>query len=137
MNNSLSSTNDEHEVRAVVEQWAAAVRRKDVTGILSNHRDDILMFDVPPPFQSKGLDAYRRTWDLFFSWSLEPIVFDIVEMTVWAGSGVAFVAAVMRCSGTERGGKDVDLSFRLTVGLQKLNGQWTIAHEHHSVPAES
>ena len=136
MNTSLARTNDEHEVRAVVEQWAAAVRRKDVTGILSNHGEDILMFDVPPPFQSKGLDAYRRTWDLFFSWSREPIVFDIVEMTVTAGSGVGFVAAVMRCSGTERG-EHVDLQFRLTVGLRKLDGQWTIVHEHHSVPAES
>ena len=94
------------------------------------------MFDVPPPFQSKGLDAYRRTWDVFFSWSREPVVFDIVEMTVTAGSDVAFVAAVMRCSGTERG-KDVDLQFRLTVGLEKSGEHWTIVHEHHSVPAES
>lgn len=136
MNDSLGSTNDKHEVRAVVERWAAAVRRKDVTGILSNHSEDILMFDVPPPFQSKGLDAYRRTWDQFFSWSREPIVFDIVEMTVTADSDVAFVVAVMRCAGTERG-KDVHLQFRLTVGLQKNEGQWTIVHEHHSVPAES
>jgi ketosteroid isomerase-like protein len=93
------------------------------------------MFDVPPPLQSKGRDAYRRTWDLFFAWSREPIVFDVMEMSVTAGSDIAFVAAVMRCSGTERG-KDVDLLFRLTVGLQKDEGHWTIVHEHHSVPAE-
>ncbi len=30
------------------------------------------MFDVPPPFKSVGLDAYRKTWDLFFSWSSGP-----------------------------------------------------------------
>jgi ketosteroid isomerase-like protein len=28
------------------------------------------------------------------------------------------------------------LDFRLTVGLRKIDGQWTITHEHHSVPAE-
>jgi len=25
--------------------------------------------------------------------------------------------------------------FRLTVGLHKVNGEWRIAHEHHSEPA--
>jgi uncharacterized protein (TIGR02246 family) len=135
VDNNSGSTGDEGDVRAVIETWAAAVRRKDFVGILSNHAENLVMFDVPPPLQSKGRDAYRRTWDLFFSWSREPIVFDVMEMTVTAGSDIAFVAAVMRCSGTERG-KDVDLLFRLTVGLQKSEGHWTIVHEHHSLPAE-
>jgi ketosteroid isomerase-like protein len=26
--------------------------------------------------------------------------------------------------------------FRLTVGLRKIDGDWRIAHEHHSVPAK-
>jgi ketosteroid isomerase-like protein len=25
--------------------------------------------------------------------------------------------------------------FRLTVGLRKTDGDWRIAHEHHSIPA--
>jgi ketosteroid isomerase-like protein len=25
--------------------------------------------------------------------------------------------------------------FRLTIGLRKVDGDWRIAHEHHSVPA--
>jgi len=24
------------------------------------------MFDVPPPFQSKGIEGYKKTWELFF-----------------------------------------------------------------------
>jgi ketosteroid isomerase-like protein len=27
------------------------------------------------------------------------------------------------------------LYFRLTIGLRKIDGRWTITHEHHSVPA--
>src|SRR5437867_7277975 len=126
--------NDEAEVRRLVEEWAAAVRRKDLTEILRHHSPDILMFDVPPPLQSKGLDAYKRTWDLFFSWSRDPVVFDIAEISVTAGSDVAFVAAVMRCSERETSGKDIDLEFRLTVGLRKIGAQWVVLHEHHSIP---
>jgi ketosteroid isomerase-like protein len=45
---------DEAEIRDLIEAWAAAVRRRDLAGILRNHSADILMFDVPLPLQSKG-----------------------------------------------------------------------------------
>ncbi len=126
---------DEAAIRALVEDWASSVRRRDLRGILRNHSTNIVMFDVPPPLQSKGLEAYRRTWETFFSWSLDPVVFDISEMTVTAGTDVAFVAAVMRCAGTEATGVDIELEFRLTIGLRKINSQWIVMYEHHSIPA--
>jgi uncharacterized protein (TIGR02246 family) len=129
--------NDEAEVRRLVENWASAVRKKDFAGILRNHSPNILMFDVPPPLQSNGIDAYKRTWDVFFSWSHDPVVFDIIEMSVTASGEVAFVAAVMRCSGTETNGEDIELEFRLTVGLRKIDDQWMVMHEHHSIPART
>ena len=64
---SSNRTTDEAEIRELVESWARAVRAKDFDGILANHSADMLMFDVPPPVQSKGTEAYRKTWDLFFS----------------------------------------------------------------------
>lgn len=122
-------------IRNLVEDWARAVRRKDLPGIVANHSASILMFDVPPPLQSKGLEAYKETWDLFFSWAHDPVAFDISEMSVTAGNDVAFVTALMRCSGTEASGEHVELDFRLTIGLRKINGHWTVTHEHHSLPA--
>jgi ketosteroid isomerase-like protein len=75
------------------------------------------------------------SWDLFFSWSSGPIPFDVHEMTITASADVAFVVATMGCAGPGADGKPEDLDFRLTVGLRKIDGQWTITHEHHSVPA--
>ena len=128
-------TVDERDVRTLIENWAAAVRRKDYEAILEHHAPDVLMFDVPPPPESRGIEAYKKTWDLFFRWSETPIVFEITAMDVTAGAEVAFAAALMRCSGTEASGERVHLPFRLTVGLRKIDGHWTITHEHHSVPA--
>ena len=130
-----SSSKEDLAVRNVVESWAAAVRRKDYEGILKNHSSDIVMFDVPPPFQSKGIEAYKKTWDLFFSCSGDPVVFDITAMTIFADSNVAFVITTMRCTEPGSQGGREELEFRLTIGLQKIEGQWTIMHEHHSVPA--
>jgi len=128
-------TKDEARIRGIVENWARAVRTKNIDGILANHSSDVLMFDVPPPLQSKGIEAYKKTWDLFFSWSHDPVVFDFTTMNITAGSDVAFVTALMRCTGTEANRERIELEFRLTIGLRKVGSQWLITHEHHSIPA--
>jgi uncharacterized protein (TIGR02246 family) len=123
------------EVRQLVENWAEAVRKRDLQNILVNHSDDIVMFDVPKPFQSIGMDAYRKTWNTFFQYT-KAGVFDIQEMDVVADNNVAFCFATMKCEDRHGRNNYVELDFRLTIGLKKINGQWTIVHEHHSIPSE-
>lgn len=128
---------NERQIRALIESWAAAVRRHDYPGILAHHEQDIVMFDVPPPLQSRGIDEYRKTWDLFFRYYEPAQAFDIEELAITAGDDVAFAFAIMRCgSGTPSGPpEEGGFLFRLTIGLRKVDGDWRIAHEHHSVPA--
>src|SRR5256885_10661856 len=71
---------DEADIRALIQRWAAAVRNHDRTGILADHHPDIVMFDVPPPLQSKGLEEYDKTWDLFFGWHGPSDAFDVLEI---------------------------------------------------------
>jgi uncharacterized protein (TIGR02246 family) len=122
------------EVRQLIESWAQAVRDRDLDAILAHHGSDFVMYDVPPPFQLSGLDAYRKTWPPFFENS-KAGVFDIQELHVTADENVAFCFAAMRCE-DKVGNAYVPLDFRLTIGLKKINDQWTIMHEHHSVPSE-
>jgi ketosteroid isomerase-like protein len=126
---------NEQQIRALIEAWAMAVRRQEVNAVLANHSDNIVMFDVPPPFKSVGIDAYRKTWDLFFA-NAKTGVFDIQTLDIFAGEEIAFCVATMRCEDCSEGGPYKPLDFRLTVGLSKLNDQWVIVHEHHSIPAE-
>jgi ketosteroid isomerase-like protein len=123
---------DESQIRAMIEAWAAAVRRHDFAGVLAHHEKDIVMFDVPPPLQSRGMDEYKKTWDLFFGCHQPSQAFDIEELAITAGQDVAFAVAIIRCGS---GGPPEGFPFRLTIGLRKVEGDWRIAHEHHSVPA--
>ncbi|SRR6266496_23881 len=132
---SNNTITDEAMIRELVEDWARAVRDKNFDGILAHHSPEVLMFDVPPPLESKGIEAYRETWDLFYSAQPDPIAFDIQRMDVVAGAGVAFVTALMRCAEKGENEERIKLDFRLTIGLRKINGCWMILHEHHSVPA--
>jgi ketosteroid isomerase-like protein len=127
----------ETQIKAHIEAWADAVRRHDLSSILAHHDQDIVMFDVPPPLQSRGLDEYKKTWDLFFRYHEPSQAFDIEQLAITAGEDVAFAVAIMRCgSGTFSGPpKQGGFLFRLTIGLRKVEDDWRIAHEHHSVPA--
>ena len=125
---------EESKIKGLIEAWADAVRRHDLSGILAHHEPDIVMFDVPPPLQSRGLEAYKKSWDLFFRYHKPSQAFDLEELAITAGEDVAFALAIMRCVSDppEAGG----FLFRLTIGLRKIDGDWRITHEHHSVPAE-
>ena len=128
---------DETRIKVLLEAWADAVRRHDLPAILAHHESDMVMFDVPPPLQCKGIEAYESTWGLLFRYHKPGTAFDIDELSVTTGQDVAFAVAIMRCgpnSSSIPADKDGFL-FRLTVGLRKVDGGWCIAHEHHSVPA--
>lgn len=129
------SSDNEKQIRELIENWANAVRNKDIDTILAHHSKDMVMYDVPEPLQSIGIDAYRETWDLFFAFTKKG-VFDIEELNVVADENVAFCFARMKCSDKSDTPDFVDLPFRLTVGLKKINGQWTVIHEHHSIPSK-
>ena len=49
----------ESEIRALIERWAKAVHAGELSGVLADHSDDIVMFDVPPP--SDGVRGIRPT----------------------------------------------------------------------------
>jgi ketosteroid isomerase-like protein len=127
--------NDVQQIRALIDRWAEAVRREDLAAIRDDHDANILMFDVPPPFQSRGIDAYMATWQLFFANVEKPVTFNFDDIEVTAGAEVAFATAKGRCVDIDRAGKREPLEFRLTIGLKKINAKWRVMHEHHSLPA--
>jgi ketosteroid isomerase-like protein len=73
------------EIKALIEAWADAVRRHDVPAKLAHHDDDIIMFDVPPPLQSRGLAEYKATWDLFFAYHRPGQASDVEELQTCVG----------------------------------------------------
>lgn len=130
MNESNAGASEEAQVRKLIENWASAISSRDRAAILAHHSSDMLMFDFPPPLV-RGIDAYDRTWDFFFASPKGPIRFVPSELEVTAGDDVAFASCLIHCEGTSAG--PVDL--RLTVGLRKIDGEWIVMHEHHSVPS--
>ena len=128
-------TDDETQIRALIETWAKAVHDGDLDTVLAAHADGIVMFDVPPPHDGvRGLAAYRETWPPFFEWQRQGASFEIVELDVTAGDDVAVAWALLRCGTAEEFAQEPDRRLRLTIGLRKDAGRWIVTHEHHSFP---
>jgi uncharacterized protein (TIGR02246 family) len=128
---------NEEQIRTLIERWAHAVHAGDMDGVLADHAPDIVMFDVPPPYEGvRGIDAYRETWPGFFEWQRRGAAFEIVSLEVTAGEDVAFAHALLRCGKQEELEANPENRLRLTLGLRKEDGRWIVAHEHHSFPSD-
>jgi ketosteroid isomerase-like protein len=121
-------TDNEKAVHVAIENWARAVESGDRKEILANHADELLMFDFADVV--RGIKSYDKTWDFFFDKPKGPIQYTPRDLIVTADDQVAFATCLVHCDGTSAG----PLDFRLTIGLRKEAGAWTIVHEHHSVP---
>jgi uncharacterized protein (TIGR02246 family) len=124
------------EVRAVATRWVDAVARRDLDGVVAHHAEDVVMFDVPPPYDGiRGIADYRDCWGPFFEWQATGDgTFELVELTVMAGADVAFAYGLLWCGTPEDFERNSDNRLRVTMGLRRVDGQWLIAHEHHSFP---
>jgi uncharacterized protein (TIGR02246 family) len=126
---------DEQRIRALIEDWAAAVHGGDMDRVLADHADHIVMYDVPPPENGvRGIDAYRETWPPFFEWQAQGALFEITSLDVTAGDDVAYAHALLKCGKPEEFDDRPDHRLRLTLGLRKDDGRWIVEHEHHSFP---
>jgi ketosteroid isomerase-like protein len=128
-------TDDETVIRELITRWTEAVHAENLDDVLADHDPGIVMFDVPPPYNGiRGIDAYRQSWPPFFEWQRKGAIFEIVELDVTAGADVAFAYALLRCGRPAEFEANPDNRLRLTIGLRKVNGRWTVVHEHHSFP---
>lgn len=126
---------DEAQIRSLIERWATAVHEGDLDRVLADHAEDIVMFDVPPPFEGvRGIDAYREVWPGFFEWQAQGALFTIESLDVTVGGNVAYAYALLRCGTAREFAELPENRLRLTVGLRKEDDRWVVAHEHHSFP---
>jgi ketosteroid isomerase-like protein len=122
----------EAKIRALIDDWAKAIRAKDVSGVMARYAADSVTFDLAPPLIStgadeKGLQAWFATWR-------GPLGYEIRDLKVTAGDDAAFAHSLARLRGRKTDGERADVWFRQTLCFRKVGGEWKIAHQHESVP---
>jgi ketosteroid isomerase-like protein len=96
--------------------------------------DSLFVFDVEPPRQHLGAADYRKDWaDTFAEFKGAPLV-TISDVAVTAVGPIGYGHSIQHVSGTDRNGKPIDFTVRVTDVYRKIKGAWLIVQEHVSVP---
>ena len=129
---------DEAEIKALEQRIADAANARDPDAIMKNYLggEGLFVFDVIPPRQYVGADAFRKDWEGFFGGFHGPITFENSDMTVESDGKMAFVHYMTHVAGKRKDGNPIDFNFRVTDVLRKAEGNWVIVHEHVSVPVD-
>ena len=129
---------DRAEIRALEERFVAAMKAKDLDAIMKVYASGqtLFVFDVIPPRQYVGAAAYRKDWQTFLDSFEGPITVELTDLDVAADRNLAFSHSIQRVAGTDKQGKKLDLTVRVTDVYKKARGRWLIIHEHVSVPVD-
>lgn len=132
MATNADQTAEADRIRAVIEDWTEALRRKDAGRVIGHHGTGFVMYSLAPPLVSKadggeGLDVWFATW----RGGLE---IEHRDLRVVVGGDVAFAYCLTRLAGTKTDGRRNEIWFRHSFGLCKQGAAWRIVHEHESVP---
>jgi uncharacterized protein (TIGR02246 family) len=130
----MTRTDEKAQIRGLLDDWAKAARAGDIEGIMTSYAPDILSFDAIGQLQFKGVEAYRKHWETCIAMCSGPMIFEIHDLGIEVGDGVAFGHYLLRCGGTGEDGKEQVGWMRVTVCCRKRGGRWMVAHEHFSVP---
>jgi len=126
------------QVHAIFDRWVKAFEAKDVDGVMAMYAPGAALtaYDIVPPLQFKGADAYRKDYTEFFSQFDGPIHVELRDDHIAAGNDTAFAYGLERLTGKLTNGTPVDMWLRYTDGLKRIDGQWSVVHEHISVPVD-
>jgi len=126
------------DIRALEERFVAAFKAKDLDAIMKAYApgQTVVVFDVIPPRQYVGAAAYRKDWQAFLESFAGPITVELTDLDIGADRNLAYSHSIQRVAGTDKQGKKLDLTVRVTDVYKKVRGRWLIIHEHVSVPVD-
>lgn len=134
MSASSSTSSDVEQICTLLERWATTTRRGQLDEVLANHSLNVLIYDVLPPMKYEGAEAYRRSWGDWQPETQGEGQFELQDLSVCAGTTVAFAHAFIKCGGTLPDGAKFEDLVRATFCLSKSGDHWNVVHQHISKP---
>jgi len=122
-------------LRRRIDDIAQAIRDKDVERLLAFYAQDVTAFDLRPPLDVRGANAYRKNFQKWFASFEGPLDFEFHNLRIVPGEGAAFCHYLALVSGERPGGRASGYWVRGTTCFERREGEWLVSHEHISTPA--
>ncbi|MBE9167974.1 nuclear transport factor 2 family protein [Pleurocapsales cyanobacterium LEGE 06147] len=129
-----ANTKLETQIQQLISEQQRAICAKDVDRIMSHYATEIIMFDVMPPFQTKGKAAIRKMWEDCLPCFPDSFVIETRDLKITVSDTLAVAHWLFRFTGMEPDHPAMQTWMRVTAVCQNNQGNWQILHEHISVP---
>lgn len=126
-------TSNEAQIRQLIADQQRAICTKNVDQIMSRYATEVIIFDVKPPFQTKGKEAWRQVWEECLPYFPNAFEIETRDLNITVNDDLAVAHWLFRFTGTEDH-PAMQTWMRVTAVCQNHQGEWQIRHEHLSVP---
>src|SRR5215216_1744888 len=93
-------------IRELIDGFVRAIRARDLDGVMAVFSPEVVSFDLAPPLQHGGGDAFRERWQELFDSYETPIQYEIRNLAVMAAAAdVAFSHSLNRIRGRMQNGR--------------------------------
>lgn len=127
-------SDDESEIRQLMERVSEAVRTRSMSDILSAYAEDLVLFDVRDALKTDK-EGLRRSWQECFESSRE-FQYKIKDLKFSIDEHAAFSFCLSHCTGLTTAGEPIDIWLRVTSCYKKGDRGWLVSHEHVSAPGD-
>src|SRR5687767_2154770 len=124
----------EATLRKRIDELVQAIRDKDVDRLMAFYARDVEVFDVQPPLDTRGADAYRQNFKRWFASFEGPLSFELHNLRVAPGESTAFCHYLALVVGSKPDGRKAGYWTRGTTCFERRDGEWLVTHEHISMP---
>lgn len=124
----------DESIRTVLDQMATACRNKDTKALSGLYAEDLIAFDLIELLQYHGAQKVLQRAEEWFTSFDGPISYDKQEVQIGAGETAAYWHCLDHVRGTRPDGNEINMWWRETACLRKIDGQWLITHMHSSEP---
>lgn len=128
-------THDAHvetQIRQLVAERDRAIVARNLDAHVAQFADDLVFFDLKPPFQARGAEAYRQAWEQCLPCLPESFGIETRDLRILVGGGIAVAHRLMRLTGFSDDAPQTWV--RDTSVYRRADGEWQVVHAHGSVP---
>lgn len=131
-------SSDKKQIEALIQRYHKGFNARDANAMMANYApgDQLFVFDVIPPRQYAGWDAYKKVFEGLFSMFPGPVVHTISDLSLTVVGTVAYSHRIEDARFTAKDGSVVQLVVRVTDVYRRINGKWLVVQEHVSVPVD-
>lgn len=129
-----NDSRQEGKIRELLHAWINAFERKDADAMASFYAWNAVVYDLMPPYKTKGRENIRDGWNTYLTYFPASFKLEYHDVDLHVAGDTAFLFALHRFRTDPSDHFFGQTWVRKTVGYRRIDDQWKIFHEHVSLP---